>query len=134
MSLIQPGSPEWYQALKDVDELAKNPASPVVFETVPCPTSKSPRMEIAHTLLPGGDSTARLIFHFKNIAVADVSDLLSMLKRIVLEANISTSACNASVSEIFRNQYDFVWLELPAVRAPLLRQQIVHKTLALFKE
>jgi hypothetical protein len=129
--LIQPGTAEWDAALKDVDSLSKGGASPVVFETVQCPSLRSPKLEIASTIIPNGAGTSRLIFHFKNISVADSFDVLALLKKIVLESAITTSACNASVSEVFRNQYDFVWIEVPDIRCPMLREQILHKACKL---
>lgn len=131
--LIRPGTAEWDSALKDVDSLSKGALAPVVFATIPCASARSPKLEIAHTMIPNGEGTIRLIFHFKNISVGDITDLLSLLKKIVVEANVSSSVCNASVSEVFRNQYDFVWLELPVVRAPLLRDQVLERAVKLLK-
>jgi hypothetical protein len=131
--LIQPGTAEWDSALRDAGELSSGGLSPVIFETVPCVSARSPKLEIAHTMLPNGAGTVRIIFHFKNISVPDISDLLSLLQQIVREANITSSVCNASVSEVFRNQYDFVWLELPEIRAKLLRYQILERALKLLR-
>ena len=99
---------------------------PIEFKGKPVSTPSSPQMLIDYAEDRSRGDTTKLIFHFKNISVKDMHTVGKLLWELVNKMNITTAVANGSPSPVYRNQWDFIFMDVPALRAPLIQADILQ--------
>jgi hypothetical protein len=131
-NVIKPGSQEWRDALGDVKALedaglyegAKGTAVDVNVLTL---RSTAGRHYTAHHGTQSLGSTAKIFVHFKGMVSADLEELgAHMLNLVSRTLNIPGTHAEAGPSPVFRNQFDFVLFEVPAIRLADTHRRIVE--------
>lgn len=121
------------QLLKEETSIIIPGITPIQFEVVPLSTKNSATMLIKHAQDNTRGAHVKLIFHFENIAIVDMNIIGKTLYELVHRLNIPTGVVSASPSPVFRNQWDFIFMDIPVIQAPLVRAEIIRTVIAAFK-
>lgn len=119
-------------AIKSAMMLAKGGIAPVEFTDIPLRPKKPMLVSYAKDEIKG--DLVKLIFHFKHVSIKDMQDIGKLMWEIVNQSNVSPSQASGSPSPIFKNQWDFIWMDIPSLRAAMLQKQILQKLLDYYAE
>jgi hypothetical protein len=100
--------------------------SPITFRSKVIPTANSPQMLIDYAEDGSRGDLMKLIFHFKNVSIKDMNAIGKILWELVNSMNIPTAVASASPSPVYRNQWDFIFMDVPTLRAPLIQADILQ--------
>jgi hypothetical protein len=132
-TVIKPGSKEWADALNTVDQLenvgAFEGATPTKVEfdkqSIKVKNKYTLYLKSAvHHVRPG---ICKIILLFENIATAEMEIVSGILYRATTQLDIEGSYAEAAVSELLRNQLDYVLFEVPTIRANMVRRYLIEQ-------
>ena len=121
-----PTQSDWKEAIEAVQSMTPKGIQPVKFEHLVLATQRSPQLLIEHAIDPTYASTAKIIFHFRNIAINDMQIIGKALFELVSKLDIKTASASGSANPEFRNCWDFIYFEVPLMRAQSVRLQIIQ--------
>lgn len=122
------------QRLKDETATTIPGIMALQFEDYPLSTPNSPTMLIRHAQDNTRGTHVKLIYHFTNVSIKDMNEIGKVLWELVHKLDIKTALASASPSPIFRNQWDFMFMDIPAMQAPLIRAQIIQTIAAHYAQ
>lgn len=112
--------------LENLNEAGIPGIKPIQFRTKLIPSANSPQLFVDYAEDQSRGTSTKLIFHFKNISIKDMNSLGKRLWDLVNEMNIPTAMASASPSPVYRNQWDFIFMDIPTLRAPLIQADILQ--------
>ncbi len=115
-----------------VDLLKTSGLAPMRFETVYVPTASGTPITVDHALDGTRRTTVKLIFHFKNVAIKDMNAIGKLLWELVHRFKFPQATASASPSPVYRNQWDFIYFDVPLMQGELTRRAIIQEILKLY--
>lgn len=99
----------------------------VTFTNIPLPLPDSPTMLIAHGIDATRGSSVKLIYQFKNISVKDMYRVGRLLNTLVKDLSYSTTYASAGPSPVYRNQWDFIYFDVPLINVPFVQDMVLRR-------
>jgi len=100
---------------------------PVTFTNIPLALPESPLMLVAHGIDATRGSSVKLIYQFKNVSVKDMYRMGKVLNFLVKELGYSTSYASAGPSPVYRNQWDFIYCDVPLINVPFVQELVLKR-------